>query len=501
MPSSLRASPWEARISDFRASSERPVLEGAVEHPSEGLGAERFERDHAAAGEERGDDAERGVLRRRADQRDRASLDVGEQRVLLRLVQAVDLVDEEQRAQSRPARGLDRLADLGHPRRHRRERYEPGIRLLAEDPGQRRLAAAGGTPEDDRGQRAPLEQGVQRPPGGEERLVADHVLEAARAHALRERRVGLEAALRLRLEEVERVVGGRHGASVAAHVGFGLAGERDGSGRDRTDPDSLRRGRPVLRAPPRIGIMHGARDGGSGLPAAVGGQRGEASMIEVLRIENLALVESVELEFGSGLNVLTGETGAGKSIILSALALLTGGRASAETLRSGADEGAVEALFRMDGHEDVAVALEARGLADATEEVDGEAPELIVRRTLHAGGRSRARVGGQLVPVSTLSDLFGGQLEISSQHGSQALRHAEVHAVALDAYADKTSLRETVAKEVARVGELDREVASLRAAEEERARRLDFLQYQRQELEGEELDAESVARLEAEHRG
>ena len=226
-------------------------------------------------------------------------------------------------------------------------------------------------------------------------------------------------------------------------------------------------------------------------------------MIEVLRIDNLALVESVELEFGAGLNVLTGETGAGKSIILSALALLTGGRASAETLRSGADEGAVEALFRMDGHEDVAEALEARGLADttdATEEVEGEAPELIVRRTLHAGGRSRARIGGQLVPVSTLADLFGGQLEISSQHGSQALRHAEVHAVALDAYADKTSLRETVAREVARVGELDREVASLRAAEEERARRLDFLQYQRQELEGEELDPESVAQLESEHR-
>ncbi len=223
-------------------------------------------------------------------------------------------------------------------------------------------------------------------------------------------------------------------------------------------------------------------------------------MIEVLRIDNLALVESVELEFGPGLNVLTGETGAGKSIILSALALLTGGRASSETLRSGADEGAVEALFRMDGHEDVATALAERGLAEATEEVEGEAPELIVRRTLHAGGRSRARIGGQLVPVATLVDLFGGQLEISSQHGSQALRHAEVHAVALDAYADKTSLRELVAKQVARVQALDREIADLRAAEEERARRLDFLQYQRQELEGEDLDAESIAGLESEHR-
>ena len=224
-------------------------------------------------------------------------------------------------------------------------------------------------------------------------------------------------------------------------------------------------------------------------------------MIEVLRIENLALVESVELEFGPGLNVLTGETGAGKSIILSALALLTGGRAASETLRSGADEGVVEALFRMDGHEDVARALEDRGLAEETDSsgTDDHA-ELIVRRTLHAGGRSRARVGGQLVPVSTLVDLFGGQLEISSQHGSQALRHAEVHAVALDAYANKTSLREIVSQEVARAGRLDNEVTALRAAEEERARRVDFLQYQREELEGDELDAASVATLESEHR-
>jgi DNA repair protein RecN (Recombination protein N) len=225
-------------------------------------------------------------------------------------------------------------------------------------------------------------------------------------------------------------------------------------------------------------------------------------MIEVLRIENLALVESVELEFGPGLNVLTGETGAGKSIVLAALALLTGARAAADTLRSGANEGVVEALFRMDGHEDVARALARRGLADETAgdpDAEGSA-ELIVRRTLHANGRSRARVGGQLVPVSTLVELFGGQLEISSQHGSQALRSPEVHAEALDAYANKTSLREIIAGEVVRVGESGRELESLRAAEEERARRLDFLEYQRQELEAEDLDAEGVASLEVEHR-
>jgi len=223
-------------------------------------------------------------------------------------------------------------------------------------------------------------------------------------------------------------------------------------------------------------------------------------MIEVLRIENLALVESIELEFGAGLNVLTGETGAGKSIILSALALLTGGRVASGTLRDGAERGVVEALFRMDGHDDVARALAERGLGDE-EETRGDGPaELIVRRTLYAGGRSRARIGGQLVPVSTLVELLGDQLEISSQHSSQALRHPEMHAVVLDAYANKTSLREIVSREVARAGKLDREISTLRAAEEERARRLDFLQYQQQELEGDELDVESVSRLESEHR-
>jgi DNA repair protein RecN (Recombination protein N) len=224
-------------------------------------------------------------------------------------------------------------------------------------------------------------------------------------------------------------------------------------------------------------------------------------MIEVLRIDNLALVESVELEFSSGLNVLTGETGAGKSIVLSALALLAGGRASAESLRSGAEEGAVEALFRMDGHEDVARELIERGLSSSDASGDEQSSsELIVRRTLHANGRSRARVGGQLVPVSTLVDLFGGQLEISSQHGSQALRSASVHGRALDAFAGKTSLREIVAREVTRVSGLDEEIAGLRSAEEERARRLDFLQYQQSELENEELDVEGIASLEAEHR-
>ncbi len=106
----------------------------------------------------------------------------------------------------------------------------------------------------------------------------------------------------------------------------------------------------------------------------------------------------------------------------------------------------------MDGHQDVARDLERRGLLG--ESAHGPEQDTRADRPANtsAGGRGRARVGGQLVPVATLAEVFGDQLEISSQHGSQALRHAETHVLALDAYADKTSLREIVAREVARVG-------------------------------------------------
>ncbi len=110
-------------------------------------------------------------------------------------------------------------------------------------------------------------------------------------------------------------------------------------------------------------------------------------MIESLRIDNLAIVESAALEFGPGLNVLTGETGAGKSIVLGALALLTGARASSDAIREGSDGAVVEAVFRTDGLAELEVELLERGL-------EGEEHELIVQRSLARCGRGRARVSG-----------------------------------------------------------------------------------------------------------
>lgn len=214
-------------------------------------------------------------------------------------------------------------------------------------------------------------------------------------------------------------------------------------------------------------------------------------MIESLRIENLAIVEQAELEFGPGLNVLTGETGAGKSIVLGALALLAGGRASADSLREGADAALVEAVFGTEGLAAFESELHERGL-------EGEEHELIVQRGLARKGRGRARVSGQLLPVATLSELLDGHIEVSSQHDSQTLRRPEVHGWLLDRMGKLLDLRSAVAEAHARVRALDAELDELRTAAQERERRVDFLGFQVREIDEAELDAEESARMHTE---
>jgi DNA repair protein RecN (Recombination protein N) len=214
-------------------------------------------------------------------------------------------------------------------------------------------------------------------------------------------------------------------------------------------------------------------------------------LIETLRIENLAIVESEEIEFGPGLNVLTGETGAGKSIVLGALSLLAGSRASPQVVREGCDEAVVEAVFRTDHLPDLESSLAALGLA--TDE-----HELAVQRSVQRGGRSRARVAGQLMPAAVLAELFSGRIEISSQHDSQSLLRAEFQGRLLDTAAKLLPLRSAVAEGYAKLRALDDELAELRAAEMERERRRDFLSFQVAEIDDARLDADEVEALRAE---
>lgn len=219
-------------------------------------------------------------------------------------------------------------------------------------------------------------------------------------------------------------------------------------------------------------------------------------MIESLRIEEIKIVEAAELEFGPGLNVLTGETGAGKSIILGALEMLAGARGSADIPRQGAEVGTVEAVFRTDGLPGFEEELVERGFR---EEGESEEHELVVHRTLNRSGRSRARVAGQLVPISTLTEVFAERIEISSQHSSQALLRPESHGRYLDASGDLLGLRGKVEAGIARLREIDGELASLRAEREDRERQRDFLAFQLEEIEAVAPNVEEWRELEGEH--
>jgi len=216
-------------------------------------------------------------------------------------------------------------------------------------------------------------------------------------------------------------------------------------------------------------------------------------VIERLRIQQLALVEELEIEFGPGLNVLTGETGAGKSIVLGALGLLAGARADRDSIREGADEAVVEAVFEIEGLTDLEASLAERGL-------EAEDGALIVRRSLQRSGRGRAWVGGQLVPISTLAELFGGRLEVSSQHASQALLRPELQGRLLDHHGGLLADRQAIEEGVRGLRQRQAELTALRTEAEERARREDFLAFQVREIDEAALDVGEATQLDVEHK-
>ncbi len=215
-------------------------------------------------------------------------------------------------------------------------------------------------------------------------------------------------------------------------------------------------------------------------------------MIESLRIENWVIVEEAELELGPGLNVLTGETGTGKSIVLGALSLLAGGRGSPDAVRTGAERAAVESVIDTRRWPDLEAELARR-------EIAGEGHELIVQRSFSRGGRGRVRVGGELVPTATLAELFADRIEISSQHSSQTLLRPDVQGRLLDESGGLLDLREQVETGVSALRALDRELEDLRAQAEERARRQDFLAFQVREIEDVGLAPGEIEELDAAH--
>ena len=198
-------------------------------------------------------------------------------------------------------------------------------------------------------------------------------------------------------------------------------------------------------------------------------------MLQHLRVQNMALVDEVQLELGPGLTVLTGETGAGKSILITALSLVLGGRASADVVRRGAKEAVVEALFVLGPEDELRRRLEERGI-----EMDGD--ELLVRRTV-GSGKSRVHINGQLATVGLLHEVLRGLVDITSQHEHVSLLDADRHVDVLDRWADLLQVRGAVAEQAAEVGRLRKELAALDAGDAAKAQREDYLRFAVNEIE------------------
>jgi DNA repair protein RecN (Recombination protein N) len=197
-------------------------------------------------------------------------------------------------------------------------------------------------------------------------------------------------------------------------------------------------------------------------------------MLELLRVRAFAIIDELEAHFAPGFNVLTGETGAGKSILVDALHLVLGGRAQAEVVRTGADEAEVQALFHPSDPAATDARLSALGLPAA-------GSEMVVRRTVQREGRSRAWVNGALATAAQLSQATRGLLDISGQHEHVGLLDAQTHLALLDGHAG-VSCGEYEAAFLA-LAEAERERARLDSDESARAERASFLRYQLDELE------------------
>src|SRR6478752_6298251 len=181
-------------------------------------------------------------------------------------------------------------------------------------------------------------------------------------------------------------------------------------------------------------------------------------MLRFLRIRHLAVIDSVEVEFDPGLNVLTGETGAGKSILVEAVGLLLGGRASGDLVRTGEDAASIEAIFESGGE------------------------ELLVRREITAQGRSRAFINGALATAGALKDLSVRLIELHGQHEHQTLLDPATHLTVLDSFGRLSPLTDELTAAFALMRATGQELTGIRRLIAEQAARHELVAFQLAEL-------------------
>src|SRR3989304_6293099 len=214
-------------------------------------------------------------------------------------------------------------------------------------------------------------------------------------------------------------------------------------------------------------------------------------MLKELRIKNYAIIDELNIDFKSGLNILTGETGAGKSIIIESLGLILGERASDESIRSGEDSAAGEADYDI---------LRIKIIKEKESESGNETEdnEIIIRRQISRSGKNRSYINNSAVNLSLLKDIGDMLVDIHGQHEHQPLLHPENHSIVLDLFGNILPLREKCMENYSNLQNLQREVNELINKERERVQKIDLLNFQKEEIDKAELNTDEDEELKRE---
>lgn len=214
-------------------------------------------------------------------------------------------------------------------------------------------------------------------------------------------------------------------------------------------------------------------------------------MLRLLNIVNFAVIDRLQVEFKQGLNVLSGETGSGKSILIDALGLLLGDRSYPDFIRTGEDRAFVEGVFDIEGNTPLEELLSESGVAVSEDEV-------LIRRELVANGRGRIFVNNQVANIALLKSIQPHLIDIHGQGDQQSLLQPEVHLNLFDAFAGASKNRVRVAQAYDNLQRIAKELEQLRQSESERLQTLDMVNFQISEIEQANLTENEDAELEAE---
>ncbi|RFA28234.1 DNA repair protein RecN [Alkalilimnicola ehrlichii] len=215
-------------------------------------------------------------------------------------------------------------------------------------------------------------------------------------------------------------------------------------------------------------------------------------MLSHIHIRDFAIVDQLDLEFDDKLSALTGETGAGKSILLDALGLCLGDRADSDTIRPGADRAELTVSFELDESNPALAWLDEHELREDN--------DCILRRIIQAGGRSKSYINGRPAPLQALRELGEQLVDIHGQHAHQSLLRKEMQRQLLDDFGGHQELLRQAAALYSEYRDLQREIEQLEGGQQDYESRLELLRYQVNELEALGLEAEDIEALDAEHR-